>query len=183
MAKAPDPLELLRRTAARFAAVKADLDKTREAIAIVGMACRFPGAPDLKAYWDLLSGGVDAITEVPADRWDVDHYYDPDPDVPGKMSTRWGGFIDKIDLFDPQFFSISPKEAAELDPQQRLLLELSWQALEHAGIAAASLSLAAAASMSASAPRTIRTSWRAAARRQSDNTSEPAMRTRRRPAG
>ncbi len=139
MAKKPDPVELLRRSAAKINVLKVELDKTRESIAIVGMACRFPGAPDLEAYWELLSGGVDAISEVPADRWDIEAYYDPDPDVPGKMSTRYGGFIEDIDLFDPQFFSISPKEAVELDPQQRLLLEISWQALEHAGISAASL--------------------------------------------
>ncbi len=139
MAKKPDPLELLRRSAAKINVLKAELDKTREPIAIVGMACRFPGAPDLEAYWELLTGRVDAISEVPPDRWDIEAYYDPDPDVPGKMSTRYGGFIEDIDLFDPQFFSISPKEAVELDPQQRLLLEVSWQALEHAGIAPASL--------------------------------------------
>ncbi len=135
----PDPIELLRRTAARLTAVKAELDKTREPIAIIGMACRFPGAQDLEAFWSLLSGKVDAITEVPADRWDIERFYDPDPDAPGKMTTRYGGFLEGIDLFDPQFFSISPKEAMELDPQQRLLLEVSWRALEHAAIAPASL--------------------------------------------
>jgi 3-oxoacyl-(acyl-carrier-protein) synthase/NAD(P)-dependent dehydrogenase (short-subunit alcohol dehydrogenase family)/acyl carrier protein len=108
---------------------------THEAIAIVGLACRFPGAPDAAVYWELLANQVDAITEVPPERWDIEAYYDPDPDVPGKMSTRWGGFIEGIDLFDPDFFGISPREAVELDPQQRLLLELAWHALEDAGIA------------------------------------------------
>jgi len=119
--------------------VQKKLLKSREPIAIVGLSCRLPGAFDREAYWELLSGGVDAIGEVPSDRWDIEAYYDPDPDVPGKMSTRHGGFIEGIDRFDAGFFSISPKEAVELDPQQRLLLEVSWQALEHAGIAASSL--------------------------------------------
>ncbi len=139
MDKKPDPLDLLRRSAAKINVLKAELDKTKEPIAIVGMSCRFPGAPNLDAYWKLLDGGVDAISEVPPDRWDIDAYYDPDPDVAGKMSTRYGGFIGDVDQFDPGFFAISPKEAMELDPQQRLLLEVSWQALEHAGIAPTSL--------------------------------------------
>ena len=110
-----------------------------EPIAIVGMACRLPGAQDLDAYWDLLQEGRDAITEVPPDRWDVDEHYDPDPVVPGKMNTRWGGFIADVAGFDPGFFGISPREAKQLDPQQRLALELCWEALEDAGIAPNSL--------------------------------------------
>ncbi|WP_112140170.1 type I polyketide synthase [Marinomonas primoryensis] len=104
-------------------------------VPIVGMACRFPGsANSLNDFWALLSEGRDAICEVPANRWDVDKYYSA-PDVQaGKMNTRWGGFIDDVDQFDPQFFSISPYEAAEMDPQQRILLETSWRAFEHAGI-------------------------------------------------
>ena len=106
----------------------------REPVAIIGMGCRFPGganSPD--AYWKLLVDGVDAIRETPHERWDVDELFDPDPDAPGKMYTRWGGFLDGIDQFDPQFFGISPREAQGLDPQQRLLLEVTWEALEHAG--------------------------------------------------
>ncbi|QRO00045.1 alpha/beta fold hydrolase [Archangium violaceum] len=110
-----------------------------EPIAIVGMACRFPGAPDLDSYWRLLESGVDAITEVPPDRWDTDVLYDPDPLAPGKVGTRWGGFIEGIDRFDPTFFGISPREATEMDPQQRLMLELSWEALEDAGVPPRSL--------------------------------------------
>ena len=107
-----------------------------EPIAIVGIGCRLPGAVDsAETYWRLLQDGVDAIGEVPADRWDIDAWYDPDPDVAGKMATRWGGFVGAVDGFDAAFFGISPREAQSLDPQQRLLLEVSWRALEDAGIA------------------------------------------------
>jgi acyl transferase domain-containing protein len=107
----------------------------REPIAIVGMGCRFPGGADSpEAFWRLLCEGYDAVSEVPPDRWDVDEYYDADPDVPGKTSTRRAGFVSDIADFDPQFFGISPREAVGMDPQQRMLLEVSWQALEHAGI-------------------------------------------------
>ncbi len=111
-----------------------------EPIAIVGIGCRFPGAPDPDAFWQLLVSGTDAIGEVPADRWDVDAYYAPEPATPGKMNTRWGGFLDRVDLFDPAFFGISAREAELMDPQQRLLLEVTWEALEHAGIPAETLS-------------------------------------------
>jgi acyl transferase domain-containing protein len=103
-------------------------------IAVIGMGCRFPGgANDPDSFWRLMIEGRDAIGEVPSGRWDVDAFYDPDPDAPGKMSTRWGGFLDGIDQFDPEFFGISPREAAGMDPQQRLLLEVAWEALENAG--------------------------------------------------
>ncbi len=112
---------------------------TDEPIAIVAVACRFPGAPDPEAYWDLLAGGVDAIREIPDDRFDVDDYYDPDPEAPGKIYTRYGGYLDKIDGFDPEFFGISPREAVWMDPQQRLMLEIAWEGLERAGYAPGSL--------------------------------------------
>jgi acyl transferase domain-containing protein len=113
-----------------------EIERARtEPIAIVGMACRFPQAPNPESYWRLLRDGVNAITEVPADRWDVDAFYDPDPDAAGKMYTRRGGFLENVDLFDPEHFSISPREATMLDPQQRLLLELTWEALEDAAYA------------------------------------------------
>ncbi|MCC6697661.1 MAG: SDR family NAD(P)-dependent oxidoreductase [Candidatus Hydrogenedentes bacterium] len=111
----------------------------REPIAVVGMACRFPGAEDLDAFWNLLIGGMDAVHDVPADRWDNDAYYDPNPAVQGKMYTRKGGFLDRIDLFDAGFFGISPREASRMDPQQRMIMEVAWEALEHAGIAPDSL--------------------------------------------
>ena len=110
-----------------------------EPIAIVGLACRFPGAPDAEAFWRLLIEGKDAISEVPADRWNIEQLFSADPTAPGKMSTRWGGFLDGIDRFDPQFFGISPREAEHMDPQQRIVLELAWRALEDAGIPPATL--------------------------------------------
>ncbi|MEQ1503158.1 MAG: SDR family NAD(P)-dependent oxidoreductase, partial [Myxococcota bacterium] len=111
-----------------------------EPIAIVGAACRLPGrVVDLDGLWALLEGGVDAIAEVPRDRFDVDRYFDPTPGTPGKTYSRWGGFVDGIDQFEPAFFGISPREALSLDPQQRMLLECSWWALEDAGIAPTSL--------------------------------------------
>lgn len=105
-----------------------------EPVAIVGMSCRFPKAPNASAFWRLLCAGGDAITEVPKDRWDAAKLYDPDVFAPGKANSRWGGFLDRVDQFDPLFFGISPKEAVQLDPQQRILLELSWEALEDSGI-------------------------------------------------
>ena len=113
-----------------------ELESARfEPIAIIGIGCRFPGADGPDQFWHLLRNGVDAIREVPGDRWAIDDYYDPDPDRPGKTYARHGGFLDGIDLFDPQFFGISPREAVSLDPQQRLILEVAWEALEHAAIA------------------------------------------------
>ncbi|MFT4625565.1 MAG: acyl transferase domain-containing protein/acyl carrier protein [Myxococcota bacterium] len=111
-----------------------------EPIAIVGAACRFPGGvTDPESFWAMLASGTDAVRRVPTDRFDVDRYFDPAPATPGKLYAREGGFVDGIELFDAAHFGISPREAASLDPQQRWLLETSWHALEHAGIAPASL--------------------------------------------
>ena len=105
----------------------------KEAIAIVGMGCRFPGASSPEEYWQLLSQGVDKISDVPKDRWDNEQFYHPDPSVPGKATTFKGGYLDNIDQFDPFFFGISPSEAKNMDPQQRLLMELSYEALDDSG--------------------------------------------------
>ncbi|MCI0398896.1 MAG: type I polyketide synthase, partial [Chloroflexi bacterium] len=107
---------------------------TLEPIAVIGIGCRFPNEVDNpERFWQLLAEGVDAIREVPSDRWDIDAFYDADPDAPGKMTTRWGAFIDEVDRFDAEFFGIAPREVVSMDPQQRLLLEVAWEALEHAG--------------------------------------------------
>lgn len=138
-----DQRELLQRayrTIERMQAQLADGSPRREPIAIVGMGLRFPGgAQDAGSFWRVLRDGVDVVTEVPADRWDVDAYYDPDPDAVGKSYSRWGAFLEGIDQFDPGFFGISPREAAAMDPQQRLLLEVTWEALENAGHASPAL--------------------------------------------
>ncbi len=111
-----------------------------EPIAIVGMSCRFAGANSLAAYWRVINEGIGAVSEVPNDRWSLDELYDPTGTQPGKMFTKWGGFVDNIDQFDPQFFGIAPREASRMDPQQRLLLEVAWEAMENAGIPADQLS-------------------------------------------
>src|SRR5262249_12295003 len=111
-----------------------------EPIAIIGIGCRLPGrvrTPD--DLWALLAGGVNAVTEVPKDRWLVPATYHPDPAKAGRMNTRWGGFLDQIDKFDAGFFGISPREAAWADPQHRLLLQVAYHAVEDAGLTLASL--------------------------------------------
>src|SRR5580698_3663482 len=105
-----------------------------EPIAVIGLGCRFPGAENPDAFWQLLHNGVDAVREIPASRWKIEDYYDPNPDAPGKMSSKWGGLLDQVDRFDPEFFGVSPREAVAMDPQQRLLLEVSWEALERVGL-------------------------------------------------
>ncbi len=109
-------------------------------IAIIGIGCRFPGGVhDPQSYWDLLSRGVDAVTEVPRSRWDADALYDPDAQALGRIASRWCGFIESAECFDPDFFGIAPVEAESMDPQQRLLLEVTWEALEDALIPPATL--------------------------------------------
>ncbi|MBF0389752.1 MAG: SDR family NAD(P)-dependent oxidoreductase [Desulfamplus sp.] len=128
----------LKQTQAKLEAMES---AAREPIAIIGMGCRFPGgANSPQKYWELLLQGKDAITDAPPDRWSGKVWLDLDPDAPGKMFTTKGGFLDHpVDMFDAQFFNISPKEATGLDPQQRLLLEVSRETFENAGIAPSSL--------------------------------------------
>jgi epothilone polyketide synthase D len=107
---------------------------------VVGIACRFPRANGPAEFWDLLSQGGDAITEVPPSRWDVDAYFDPRPGTPNRIVSRSGGFLDQIDEFDAGYFGVAPREAERMDPQQRLLLETSAEALADAGLTRAQLS-------------------------------------------
>ena len=130
-------LETIRKLRTRLDSVE---NAPRESIAIVGIGCRFPGAEGPDAFWRMLSDGVDAVTAVPKERWDVDEYYDPQPGAPGKMYTRSGAFLPRADSFDAGFFGIAPREASAMDPQQRLLLEVAWEALENAGHASSRLS-------------------------------------------
>jgi acyl transferase domain-containing protein len=105
-----------------------------EPVAIVGMACRLPGGVDTpERFWSLLAEGGDAVTEVPADRWDASALFSDDASVPGTVTSRWGGFLRDVDRFDAAFFGISPREASRMDPQQRLFLEVAWDALDDAG--------------------------------------------------
>ncbi|MCX6049160.1 MAG: AMP-binding protein, partial [Chloroflexi bacterium] len=111
-----------------------------EAIAVIGLGCRLPGDINTPAaLWTALHNGLDTVRTIPATRWDVEAYYDPTPATTGKMYVRTGSFLDDIDQFDAHFFGLTPSEAASLDPQQRLLLEVTWEALEHGGLAPARL--------------------------------------------
>ncbi|WP_194821509.1 type I polyketide synthase [Micromonospora sp. S-DT3-3-22] len=103
-------------------------------VAVVGIGCRFPGADGLAQFWRLLSDGGDAITDVPASRYDIDAYHDPRPGTPNRIVSRRGGFLDQIDQFDAGYFGVAPREAERMDPQQRLLLETAAEALADAGL-------------------------------------------------
>ncbi|HEV7279867.1 MAG TPA: amino acid adenylation domain-containing protein [Pirellulaceae bacterium] len=112
----------------------------REPLAIVGIGCRLPGGSDDPAgFWSMLAEGRSGIREVPSDRWNLDRFYHSNPDLPGRMITKWGGFVDRLQEFDASFWGISPREAVRMDPQQRWLLETAWEAIEDAGIAPSKL--------------------------------------------
>jgi acyl transferase domain-containing protein/acyl carrier protein len=104
-----------------------------EPIAVIGMSGRFPDASDVQSFWELLRQGHDAVTEVPAERWDVNKYYNPNPQAEGTSYSKWGAFLKNLEQFDPLLFRISPREAETMDPQQRIMLELVWETLEIAG--------------------------------------------------
>src|SRR3954466_7526139 len=107
----------------------------KDRIAIIGIGCRFPGGiNDPDALWKLLVEGREAVSDVPADRWNVERFYDAEPGIVGKSIARRGGFLEDIEKFDQQFFGISPREAPYVDPQHRLLLETAWEAIEDAGM-------------------------------------------------
>jgi acyl transferase domain-containing protein/NADPH:quinone reductase-like Zn-dependent oxidoreductase len=137
-AERPAQLSPLKQALLALDEMQAKLDAQDQArtepIAVIGLGCRFPGDADTpEAYWRLLRDGIEAVRDVPADRWDVEGIFDRDPDAPGRTYTRRAGFLASVDQFDPQFFGVSPREAAAMDPQQRLLLEVAWEALEDAG--------------------------------------------------
>ncbi|MEU3963150.1 SDR family NAD(P)-dependent oxidoreductase [Streptomyces buecherae] len=113
----------------------AQQDAAQQDIAIIGLAGRYPGADDLDAFWENLRTGTDSVTEVPPRRWDHSALYAPERGKPGTTYSRWGGFLDGVELFDPLFFNIPPVEAEFLDPQERLFLETSYQTIEDAGYA------------------------------------------------
>ena len=109
-------------------------------IAVIGMSCRFPMSKNIEEFWDVLKNGNDCISEVPEGRWqEFDHWYSSDPDNQHTSYSRWGGFIDDVDKFDPLFFNISPSEAELMDPQQRIFLEEAWRTIERAGYSPSAL--------------------------------------------
>jgi acyl transferase domain-containing protein len=130
-ARLRDAVRTIQALRERLAALQAERSPP---IAVVGMSCRFAGAENPRALWEILASGRDAIRPTPADRWDNAEWFSPDPDAPGRIAFRDGGFLDNVDGFDNELFGIAAREAAGMDPQHRLLLELSWSALEDAAI-------------------------------------------------
>ncbi|MGX4733344.1 SDR family NAD(P)-dependent oxidoreductase [Kitasatospora griseola] len=139
--QAPEPAEPAEPASVpAFLTPAATAEYAAEPMAVVGIGCRFPGgANGPEDFWQLLTEGRDAVTEVPEDRWKLADYATDDPAEPGRTTSRWGGFLDDVHGFDAQFFGISSAEAARMDPQQRLLAEVAWEALEDAGLPAEQL--------------------------------------------
>ena len=123
-----------------FVQQKENQETNKNDIAIIGLSGRYPESPDVKAFWNNLKDGKDCITEIPPARWDWKKYYDQNEIV--ALYSKWGGFIEGVDKFDPLFFNISPREAVIIDPQERLFLEHVWTALEDAGIVRSELKVA-----------------------------------------
>lgn len=140
MTRALQELRELRAKVAAYEAqasaqVDSDSDTASEDIAVIGMGCRFPGECDSpEALWEFLCAGKNAVQKVPASRWENDEYFSSQAPSPGKIASPYGAFIESIERFDAEFFSIAAREAEQMDPQQRLLLETSWQAFEDAGM-------------------------------------------------
>ncbi|NVI97743.1 type I polyketide synthase [Myxococcus sp. AM009] len=140
MEEKPDPhVARLKQAAAVIQKLRAEVERLKvsrpEPIAVVGMACRMPGASSVEAFWQALQEQRDCVSPVPEGRWDVDAFYDPEPGAPGKIYNREGGFLSDVEHFDADFFGVSPREALAMDPQHRLLLETCWHALEDAALA------------------------------------------------
>jgi polyketide synthase PksL len=123
-------------------AAKAFPQQQLEDVAIIGLAGRYPGAVDINAFWENLRTGKDTVTEVPSERWAHQLFFDPVKGKAGKTYTKWGGFIDGVDEFDPRFFNISPREAVMIDPQERLFLQCVYNTMEDAGYTRQSLAAA-----------------------------------------
>ncbi|MBF6169902.1 type I polyketide synthase [Nocardia blacklockiae] len=140
----PDREATLRRALLEVRTAREEAARARntlsEPIAVIGVGCRFPGGvAGVEDYWNLLVHGRSGIVDTPRDRWDVDAFFDADPDVPGRTYSRHGGFLSDVRGFDASVFGIPPREAISIDPQHRLVLEVAWEALEHAAIAPDSL--------------------------------------------
>jgi polyketide synthase PksN len=127
----PIPTGIRRSRGARFSLLSQEQDTTE--IAIIGVAGRYPGARNIQAYLENLCNGTDSISDIPRERWDHSRYFDADRNKPGKTYSKWGGFLEGVDEFDPLFFGISPREAETMDPQERLFLQCAYETLEDAG--------------------------------------------------
>ena len=136
----PVPDRSDRRSASIPAMIGEGKDKGTQDIAIIGLAGRYPGAKNIKEFWENLQCGKNCIAEIPKERWDYSLYFDEDRNKAGKIYCKWGGFLDDVDKFDPLFFNISPREAEIMDPQERLFLQCVFEALEDAGYTREALS-------------------------------------------